>query len=128
MKILFVDDDHILREMVSIYLDSENMSYYMADSGLEAINILSYFSNNIDLIFLDLMMPNKNGYDVLKYLNENNFNIDVIVQTGVTDVSDLLLVKKLGAKEIFLKPYPIPQLISSIKSFRKKKYQHMNDN
>jgi len=104
-KILFIDDDPTIRMISEMILKDLGYDVITADGGLSGIEELLKI-NTIDLIFLDLMMPDIYGLDVLKYIKEKDEfkNIPVVIQSGIknteTDIAD-----KLGASYILLKPY-----------------------
>jgi len=76
-----------------------------ADGGVSGIELLK--TNIIDLVLLDLMIPDIYGLDVLKYIKEKEEfkNIPVIIQTGIKDSDEINKAYKLGASYVLLKPY-----------------------
>jgi two-component system sensor histidine kinase ChiS len=104
-KILFIDDDPTVLLISEIMLKDLGYDVITADGGVIGIELLK--TNNIDLILLDLMIPDIYGLDVLKYIKETEEfkNIPVIMQTGITDSNEINTAYKLGAAYILLKPY-----------------------
>jgi len=104
-KILFIDDDPTVLLISEIMLKDLGYDVITADGGVIGIELLK--TNNIDLILLDLMIPDIYGLDVLKYIKgtEEFKNIPVIMQTGITDGNEINTAYKLGAAYVLLKPY-----------------------
>jgi DNA-binding NtrC family response regulator len=112
-SILIVDDDVNLCTMLSDELTEIGYNTYFLTGGEK---VLEYVSNNrVDLILLDLKMPGKNGYDVLKELEARNINIRVIVLTAYADVQSALDSAKLGASDFISKPYDFDELLITIR-------------
>ena len=103
-RILFVDDDPILREFAQVNLETPTTSIDVAADGLEALNILAAGSH--DLVLLDLEMPVMDGFTVLARLRADAATKDlpVIVQTGREDVEAIDRAFRLGATAFVTKP------------------------
>jgi len=82
--ILLVEDESIIREIVDMELEDENYKIINAEDGQVAIDILKKNGEKIDLVLLDLMLPNVSGYDVFDFLKQNKvtLNIPVIIVTA----------------------------------------------
>lgn len=124
-NILIVDDEinHLksLQELIS----TEGYSVSVSNSADEAISILNH--NSLDLLLLDLNMPEKGGFEVMKHINEQKFDTTVIVVSGETTFEAAEKSLKLGAYDYIRKPYSIDGLLNSIKNtFEKRKLE--NDN
>ena len=104
-KILFIDDDPTILLISEIMLEALGYDVITADGGVSGIELLK--TNSIDLVLLDLMIPDIYGLDVLKYIKEREEfkNIPVIIQTGIKDSDEINKAYKLGASYILLKPY-----------------------
>ncbi len=105
-KILVVDDVEINREMLKAIFE-EQFTILEAENGQVAIDILKEESDEIALIFLDLMMPVKTGIDVLSYMNLQGMTdaIPVIVITAENTVESDIKVYEHGAADIIYKPF-----------------------
>lgn len=104
-KVLFVDDEEFCQISGKIILESLGYEVLIADSGKSAI---SQFSNvKFDLIFLDLMMPDMFGTDLLRIIRENRLNslTPVILQSGASDDREISKALSLGANNFIIKPY-----------------------
>ncbi|CAN5332696.1 hypothetical protein BH11PSE2_BH11PSE2_13570 [soil metagenome] len=104
IKILFVDDDPILREFAVVHLSSENTSVDVLDDGVSALEQLD--SVNPDIILLDLEMPRMDGFEFLQHLRSNprHSGIPVIVCTGREDVKAIDRAFEAGATSFVVKP------------------------
>ncbi len=122
-KILIVDDDINLCTVLSEEL---NEIGYDAHYVTNADRAFEYLENNkVDLILLDLVMPDKDGFFVLKKLNEDNINIKVIVLTAYADVKSAIEAAKLGAADFINKPYDLDELIIAMrKVLQKEEYEN----
>jgi DNA-binding NtrC family response regulator len=111
-SILIVDDDVNLCTVLSEELTEIGYDIYFLTSGEK---VLEYVKNNqVDLILLDLKMPGKNGFEVLKELEINNVQARVIVLTAYADVKSAMDSAKLGAIDFISKPYDFDELLITI--------------
>ena len=103
-RILFVDDDPILREFAQVNLASPKASVDVASDGAEALRALA--ESDYDVVLLDLEMPVLNGFDTLERLRADPGTRDlaVIVQTGREDVEAIDKAFRLGATSFVTKP------------------------
>ena len=104
-KILFIDNDPTILLISEIMLEDLGYNVITANGGVRGIELLK--TNTIDLVLLDLMLPDIYGIDLLQYIKtEEEFkNIPVIIQTGIKDTAEMNRAYKLGAAYILLKPY-----------------------
>ncbi len=98
--------------LVKSHLTLEGFDVETASGGREAVALIR--KQKFDLILLDLRMPEGDGFDVLRFLNEQGSHIPVIVLTGVDDVSIAGECVKLGAADYLTKPYNFHELIDSV--------------
>ncbi len=110
--ILVVDDTLFNRKLMLEVLETtiDDARYLQAEDGLEALEIVKI--NEVDLIILDLMMPNMNGYEVLKELKKDPLyaDIPVIVNSSVTDMESVKQTLEMGAVDYFIKPLTLEQM------------------
>lgn len=106
--VLIIDDDTSLLSMYGERLQHEGMVVEYAKDGEEALNMA--FSNNPNIIVLDILMPKKNGLEVLKDLKENEStrNIPVIVLSALNDEEKKKTAFELGAIDYILKSEVLP--------------------
>lgn len=111
-KILVVDDEEALRTVLSTELEGEGYQVSTAADGEEAIKILG--SQQFHLILLDIKMPNVDGFEVLKYVKQNQPTTKVIMLTGFADLKNAIESKKLGAEDFVSKPYDLVDLLTTV--------------
>ena len=112
-SILIVDDDVNLCTLLSDELSDVGYDTYFLSS---AEGVQEYIkNNNVDLILLDLKMPGKDGFDVLKELSVLNIDIRIIVLTAYADVKSAIDSAKLGASDFISKPYDFDELLITIR-------------
>ena len=123
-KILIIDDDINLCSVLSEELSEIGYDTHYVTNADRAFDYLNA-GNKVDLILLDLVMPDKDGFYVLKKLNEENFNIKVIVLTAYADVKSAIEAAKLGAADFINKPYDLDELIIAMrKVLQKEEYEN----
>lgn len=102
-KIVIVEDDEFLRSLTSKRLESEGYEVAVAVDGEDAVKIIP--KENPDLIFLDLLLPNKNGFEVLEEIRKDDKTKDtpVVVFSNLGQKEDIEKVKKFGVTEFLVK-------------------------
>lgn len=113
-KILIVDDEPNIVMSLEYAFKKQDFEVFIARDGLEAIEILK--KNTPDAILLDIMMPNVDGYQTLKYIknNESLKTTKVVFLTAKNKVSDIEKGLKLGADKYLTKPFSVKKLVSEI--------------
>ncbi|MFZ2252821.1 MAG: response regulator [Minisyncoccia bacterium] len=103
--ILLCEDEEFIARSYSRKLELEGYKVILAHNGLEALEL--FHSEHIDLVLLDLMMPLKTGFEVLKEIksdaNEDLRKIPVVIASNLSQHSDIEETKKLGAVDFFVK-------------------------
>ena len=110
-NILLVDDMAVNRKLIKAVLnDMQGIDFYDAEDGFQAIKEVE--DNDIDLIILDLMMPGKDGFEVLKELKEdiNYKEIPIVVYSGMDNIDSINQALELGAYDYFTKPLTMQQI------------------
>ena len=120
-KILIIEDDSEIIETLSELLTLEGYDVISANSGKEGIK--SAIRYHPDLIICDIMMPEMDGYEVIKTLqhNQSTFNIPFLFMTAKTAKSDYRLGMELGADDYITKPYEDNDILHAIEARLKKK-------
>ena len=115
--ILIVDDNPDIREYLNEIIAELGYQPYPASTGMEALDILTE-NNQIDLILLDVIMPEMNGFDVLASIRKNKEydEIRIIMLTALQYIEDKELAFKLGASDYLQKPFDIRELSARIKT------------
>lgn len=110
-KIMVVDDDNEIREVIAILLSNENYDVIEAKSGEDALKLLTA---NIDLIILDVMMPGMSGYQASREIRKLS-NMPILFLTARTQSSDLLMGYSSGGDDYLAKPFSYSELIARVK-------------
>ena len=109
--VLVVDDEHGVRQSFYMVLKDE-FTVLLAGSGNEAIDIFS--KNAVDLILLDILLPDIDGIDLLERLKEMDPNTEIIMVTAVKEIQTAVKAIKLGAYEYIIKPFVVDEVITVI--------------
>ena len=112
--ILVVEDTETSIKFFDAALSKSEARIIWATTGDEAIDLLSEFMNEIDLVLLDLNLPGLNGFEVLKFIRETNENLPVIVQTAYLFSGERKTSMSLGANAFISKPIQLEDLLSNI--------------
>ena len=119
-NILIAEDEADIVELLSLYLTGEGYTVFSAENGLQALEITG--SAKIDLAILDIMMPEMNGYDVLRRIREN-YNFPVIILSAKELDTDRILGLNLGADAYLTKPFNPLEVIAYVKSALRRYYE-----
>ena len=114
-KILIVDDEENIRNIISKYLSKYDINTIEASDGKEALDILSSEKTNIDLILMDVMMPNMDGINATKQLRKTS-DIPVIMLTAKSQDEDEIEGLEVGANDYITKPFNLEVLLLRIKN------------
>lgn len=112
-KILIVDDDDNISEILNMYLKSSGYTTKIAENGKKAQSIFEEFNPN--LVLLDVMIPRIDGIDVLKWIRKQS-EVPVIMLTAKGDTFDKVLALELGADDYIVKPFEPKELLARVKA------------
>lgn len=112
-KILIVDDEKEIRDLIEIYLKNEGYSTLTAKTGLEAMQMVEEY--DIQLIILDVMMPVVNGIDACIKIREQH-NLPIIMLSAKVEDIDKILGLSVGADDYLTKPFNPLELIARVKA------------
>jgi DNA-binding response OmpR family regulator len=110
-KILVVEDDKSIREMLTFALETEGFSVDVSKNGTEALMKNNEFKPN--LVLLDLMLPDINGFEVCKKIQQER-DIPIIMVTAKNDIVDKVLGLEIGADDYITKPFHIKEVIARV--------------
>ncbi|KOP72403.1 PhoP family transcriptional regulator [Lysinibacillus sp. FJAT-14745] len=110
-KILIVEDDLDISNLISRYLQKQNYSVHAAFNGKEALEILT--SNDYHLIILDLMLPEINGYTIIEIIRKQK-NVPVLIVSAKSDEIDKIEALDLGADDYITKPFTVGELLARV--------------
>lgn len=122
-SILVVDDNP---KFLSDALPMYGYNVTVAEDGIEALKILSEREDGFDIVLLDVMMPNMNGWDTLKAIRNNKKTqyLPVIMLTAVSEDQKVVSGLKIGADDYIVKPFILPNLLARIEAvLRRSKWQ-----
>lgn len=118
MKVLIVDDEELIRNVIKEYCLLDNYEVVEANNGLEAIEKVKN-NNDIDIIVLDIMMPKLDGFSAFKQIREIK-NIPTIILSARNDEFDKLVGFDLGIDDYVTKPFSPKELMARIKAVLKR--------
>jgi two-component system, OmpR family, response regulator len=120
MKVLLIDDNKNIADMVRLCLESQDIECKLIDDGKVGLQAIK--ENNFDVILLDLAIPEFSGFDIFKVLKDEGLlkskNVLIFTASSVTDqeVQDML---SSGAKGVLRKPLSIDDLTDAVEGYRK---------
>ena len=118
MNILIIEDEYSLADAVAETLKSENYSFCIKTNGEDGED--EALTGTYDLILLDVMLPGKNGFKILKYLREEKIKTPVIMLTAKSEIDDKLDGLEHGADDYVTKPFSMRELVARIKAVLKR--------
>ena len=120
-KILIVDDDNNIAELISLYLTKECYDTKIVNDGEEALT--AFDSYNPNMILLDLMLPGIDGYQVCREVRTKS-NVPIIMLSAKGEIFDKVLGLELGADDYIMKPFDSKELVARVKAVLRR-YQPM---
>ena len=121
-KILIVDDDKEILDLIAIYMSNEGYKVFLANDGYEAIEVVE--KNKIDLIILDIMMPKLDGITTCMKIREK-YNMPIIMLTAKSQDMDKVNGLTIGADDYVTKPFNPVVLVARVKS-QLRRYKVLN--
>ena len=112
-KVLIVDDDNNIAELISLYLTKECYDTKIVNDGEEALKAFTSFAPN--LILLDLMLPGMDGYQVCREIRHKS-NVPIIMLSAKGEIFDKVLGLELGADDYMIKPFDSKELVARVKA------------
>ena len=112
-KILIVDDDNNIAELISLYLTKECFDTHIVNDGESALTEFIVFQPN--LILLDLMLPGMDGYQVCREIRKDS-NVPIIMLSAKGETFDKVLGLELGADDYIIKPFDSKELVARVKA------------
>ena len=112
-KVLIVDDDQNICELLRLYLVKEGYETFLAHDGQTALELFE--KNNPDMVLLDVMMPRMDGWEVCRRIRAGS-NVPVIMLTAKGETFDKVLGLELGADDYIVKPFDTKEVVARIKA------------
>lgn len=122
-KLLVVDDDLNICEVLKLYFENEGYEVKCANNGIDGVNLFKTYEPN--LVLLDIMMPKKDGWQVCREIREISSK-PVIMITAKGEVFDKVLGLELGADDFIVKPFDMKELSARIKAVLRRYNAHVN--
>lgn len=113
VKVLIADDDPNVHEIIGLFLKENNYDVINASNGNEAISLFE--TSNPDIILLDIMMPDINGYEVCKEIRKKS-NVPILMLTAKDEEFDRVLGLEIGADDYVTKPFSPREVVARIKA------------
>jgi DNA-binding response OmpR family regulator len=111
-RILVVEDEKKIAELVSAYLEKEKFTVTVAETGQRAISVLK---DGFDLVILDLMLPDMDGEDICRTIREDS-DVPIIMLTAKSDEEDRIKGLGIGADDYIVKPFSPRELVARVKA------------
>ena len=124
-RMLIVDDDENIAELISLYLTKECFETKIVYDGESALSELSAFKPN--LILLDLMLPGIDGYQVCREIRKNN-NVPIIMLSAKGETFDKVLGLELGADDYIIKPFETKEMVARVKAVLRRYHPDLSIN
>ncbi|WP_129692284.1 response regulator transcription factor [Gottfriedia acidiceleris] len=123
VKVLVVDDDANIRELISIFLSGEGYTVIEAENGQEALTLLE--ENNIQIVVVDVMMPEVDGYELTKEVKKY-YDIPILMVTAKGESQDKLKGFDLGVDDYVVKPFDPLEIVARVKALLRR-FQLLSD-
>ena len=124
-RILIVEDDPVILKGLQVLLRSEHYDILTATDGDRGYQMAK--RKSIDLIILDIMLPNKNGQDICRDLRHEGINTPILMLTSRKEEMDKVLGLELGADDYVTKPFSIRELLARIKVLLRRKWEFIKE-
>jgi YesN/AraC family two-component response regulator len=112
-KILVVDDEENMLQMLNTFFTEKEFSCFTAKNGIEALKILG--KDEIDIVITDMKMPEMDGLELLKNIKEKHKNISAVIMTGFSEEYTTTEALNLGADGYITKPFRNKELLLILK-------------
>lgn len=115
-KVLIIDDESDVREVLKFHLNDSNYKVIEAENGQEGIELLKSGDNlsNVGVILCDIRMPKVNGIECIQYIRQEAPGIPIVVVTGFPDTQMAVNLMNEGVKDYLVKPVEKEKLVSTV--------------
>ncbi|MBO4285617.1 MAG: response regulator transcription factor [Alphaproteobacteria bacterium] len=124
MRVLLVEDDYAVSQSIETMLKKEGMVVYATDLGEEGLDLGKVY--DYDIIILDLMLPDMNGYEVLKSLRNAKVKTPVLILSGLSEPDKKVKGLGYGADDYLTKPFDRAELLARIQAVVRRSKGHSN--
>lgn len=119
-RILLVDDEAEIKDLIRLYLENEAMDITGAADGIEALKLME--QKDFDLAIIDIMMPKLNGWELIKKIRQTK-NIPIIILSAKISEADKVLGYDIGADDYITKPFKPLELVARVKASLRRYYK-----
>jgi two-component system alkaline phosphatase synthesis response regulator PhoP len=125
MRILLVEDEENILDVVKLNLELEGYSVITAENGKDAVRLFKeqYF----DLLILDIMLPEMNGFEICEQVRLTNTDIPIVFLTAKDAPGDRIAGLKKGADDYLTKPFTLEELLLRVQNLLKRKHKQLAD-
>ncbi|MGB2553634.1 response regulator transcription factor [Campylobacter sp. MOP51] len=124
-RILLVEDDEILSEMITEYLSERDYKITACIDAKTALNLA--YEQKFDILILDVKIPKGDGFSLLSSLRKADVDTPAIFTTSLNTIEDLEVGYKSGCDDYLKKPYELKELLLRIKNLLRRNFSHTND-
>ncbi|MHB2147921.1 response regulator [Calditrichota bacterium LG25] len=110
LNILLIDDEFMVLELASEILTYLGHKVHIANSGSDGLKIFLDKKDEIDLIIVDLLMPDMNGKEFYEKVRAVDSDVPIIISSGISETKEKKALKELDIFDVLEKPYTVPQL------------------
>ena len=117
-KILIIDDEAMIRDILKTLFEQEGFKVILAEDGIKGMSL--FLKDPVDLVITDIIMPEKEGLQTIRELNQKDPGLPIIAISGGGTLGAeqyLVAAEKFGARQVFQKPLALPELLSCVKKF-----------
>ena len=125
MKVLIIEDEYNLADAISSMLKSKKYDVNICTDGLDGLD--EALTDVYDLIILDVMLPHKNGFEILKELRDENINSKILMLTAKNTIDDKMEGFNNGADDYLTKPFHMEELLARVNIQLRKSKSISND-
>jgi two-component system cell cycle response regulator CtrA len=122
MRVLLIEDDRSIAQLIELMLKSESFNVYSTDLGEEGVDLGKLY--DYDIILLDLNLPDMSGFDVLRSLRLSRVNTPILILSGLTGTDDKVKCLGFGADDYLTKPFHKTELIARIQAIVRRSRGH----
>jgi two-component system, cell cycle response regulator CtrA len=124
MRVLIIEDNHSTAQTVELALAKEGIICDRSDLGEDGIEVSKIY--DYDLIILDIMLPDVNGYEVLKRMRKVKADVPILILSGLGDYEQKIKGLGFGADDYLTKPFHVGELIARVKTIIRRSRGHPN--
>jgi two-component system, OmpR family, alkaline phosphatase synthesis response regulator PhoP len=125
MRILLVEDEENILDVVKLNLELEGYTVVTAENGKDAVRLFK--EQHFDLLILDIMLPEMNGFEICEQVRLTNSEVPIIFLTAKDAPGDRIAGLKKGADDYLTKPFTLEELLLRVQNLLKRKHKQISD-